>query len=74
MLDGLPGSKIGRLNMCKYCEGSFFGETSLTALTDKDKKAGIERIVEGGFLYAYCQCGTKVVTQIKYCPICGREL
>lgn len=60
--------------MCIYCEGSFVGETPLIALTDELNFAGIELIVEGGFLYAYCQCGTKVVTEIKYCPMCGREL
>lgn len=60
--------------MCKYCEGSFVGETPLVALTDELKYAGIELIVEGSFLYAYCQCGTKVVTEIKYCPMCGQEL
>lgn len=60
--------------MCKYCEGSFVGETPLIALTEQNKNTAIELIVGGGFLYAYCQCGMKAVTEIKHCPMCGREL
>lgn len=58
--------------MCKYCEGSFVGETPPVEITNIGDD--IEILIDGGHLYAYCQCWKKTVAKIKYCPMCGREL
>lgn len=59
--------------MCKYCEGEFIGNKPLVPL-NKSEVFGIELIVENNSLYAFCQCGTKTVVEINYCPMCGKDL
>lgn len=59
--------------MCKYCDGEFLGKTGITPLLDK-VNAGIEIMIDGEFLYAYCKCGIHAVQEIHFCPMCGRKL
>lgn len=58
--------------MCKYCDNQFDGENPIVPLVNID--GGIELVIENGFLYAYCPCGKKVVTEIDVCPKCGTPL
>lgn len=58
--------------MCEYCSGKFVGDKPITPISSPE--SGIELVVEGGFIYAYCECGIHSVEKIKYCPVCGEEL
>lgn len=58
--------------MCKYCDGEFVGEKHITPITDNIY--GIEIMIDGGYLYAFCKSGTKAVAEIHYCPMCGEKL
>ena len=58
--------------MCKYCEGEFFGEKDLVPIGKM--AGGMELIVDGGFLYSFCSCGRKLVAEIHFCPMCGKDL
>ena len=56
---------------CEYCKGEFIGENPIVSLR---KDCGIDSIVEGEFLYNFCNCGIKSVVEINFCPMCGRRL
>lgn len=53
--------------MCKYCEG----ESELITNLNKDV---FDIQVLDGFLYTWCSCGRHQVTEISYCPMCGKRL
>lgn len=55
---------------CKYCQarGPMEGEMIT------DYTSAIDIMVDGVFLYAWCGCGTRVIKEINYCPMCGRKL
>ena len=57
----------GVINMCKYCEG----ESELITNLNKDV---FDIQVLDGFLYTWCSCGRHQVTEISYCPMCGKRL
>ncbi len=52
---------------CEYCKEDMESKPI-------SKKYVIETIVDGKFLYNYCDCGLHTVVEIKYCPMCGRKL
>ena len=53
--------------MCKYCEG----ESEL--ITNLNKEVFDIQVLDG-FLYTWCSCGRHQVTEISYCPMCGKRL
>lgn len=54
--------------MCEFCE-----KNNLESKMIEDKYA-IDLQIYDDFLYAWCDCGRKVVVNINYCPMCGRDL
>lgn len=63
--------------MCKYCENVFLsqdGEQTGKPIVELNDTHAIEIDCESGFLYAFCKCGRKVVTEINFCPMCGRKI
>lgn len=54
--------------MCEYCKNNMEGQP-----LNIDWNS-IELIVDNCFLYAYCDCGYRNITEINYCPMCGRKL
>ena len=54
--------------MCKYCKDNMEGQPLNIDWNN------IELIVDNCFLYAYCDCGYRNITEINYCPMCGRKL
>lgn len=55
---------------CKHCKAK--GPMEGEPITDPI--SAIELMVDGVFLYVWCECGTHIVKEIKYCPMCGRKL
>lgn len=55
--------------MCKYCENK-------EDMGNKPIVTGYNMnvIIDGEFLYLYCNCGIHNVKEIKYCPMCGKKL
>ena len=53
--------------MCEYCKEDMESKSI-------SNKYAIETIVDGEFLYNYCECGLHTVVKINYCPMCGRKL
>ena len=55
--------------MCEFCENKVdMGNKPI------ENRYGIDLMIDGSFLYAWCDCGRKVVKEIIFCPICGRKL
>jgi hypothetical protein len=55
--------------MCEFCENKVdMGNKSI------EDRYAIELQIDGDFLYSWCDCGRKLVVEINYCPICGRDL
>lgn len=54
--------------MCEFCEKENMENKMLV-----DKYA-IDLQIDNEFLYAWCKCGRKVVIEVNYCPMCGRDL
>ena len=65
------GVTVQELEGCKHCKGEFIGENHIVTL---ENDCGIDSIVEDEFLYNFCNCGTKSVVKINFCPMCGRRL
>ena len=65
------GVTVQELDGCEYCKGEFIGENPIVTLGND---CGIDSIVEDDFLYNFCNCGTKSVVEINFCPMCGRRL
>ena len=65
------GVTVQELEGCKHCKGEFIGENPIVTLVND---CGIDSIVEDEFLYNFCNCGTKSVVKINFCPMCGRRL
>ena len=65
------GVTVQELEGCKHCKGEFIGENPIVTLGND---CGIDSIVEDEFLYNFCNCGTKSVVKINFCPMCGRRL
>lgn len=55
--------------MCEFCKNEF--EVGNKAIEDR---YAIELQVDEDMLYAWCSCGRRVVAEINFCPICGRDL
>jgi hypothetical protein len=55
--------------MCEFCENA--EEMGNKPIEDK---YAIELLIDNEFLYVWCDCGRKLVTEINFCPICGRDL
>lgn len=53
--------------MCEYCEK----EEAITLMMNED---AFDIQVLDGFLYTWCSCGRHQVTEISYCPMCGKKL
>lgn len=65
------GVTVQELDGCEYCKGEFIGENPVFTLGND---CGIDSIVEDEFLYNFCNCGTKSIVKINFCPMCGRRL
>ena len=39
-----------------------------------EDRYGIDLLIDGEFIYAWCEFGRKVVKEINYCTMCGGEL
>ena len=65
------GVTVQEWDDCEYCKGEFIGQNPIVPLGNN---CGIDSIVEGECLYNFCNCGTKSVVKINFCPMCGRRL
>ena len=65
------GVTVQETEGCKYCKGEFIGENPIVTLGND---CGIDSIVEDEFLYNFCNCGTKSIVKINFCPMCGWRL
>ena len=55
--------------MCEFCENKIdMGNKPI------EDRYGIDLLIDGEFIYVWCECGRKLVKEINYCPMCGREL
>lgn len=55
--------------MCEFCKNKVdMGNNPI------EDRYGIDLLIDGEFIYAWCECGRKVVKEINYCPMCGRKL
>lgn len=52
---------------CKYCKENMQGEPI-------EDRYAIETMIDGIFIYNWCECGKKTIFKINYCPMCGRKL
>ena len=55
---------------CEYCNGNDMESALIQNQTD----SAHDIIIDGEFMYVYCQCGAHPVTKINYCPMCGKKL
>lgn len=54
--------------MCEFCEKDDMRNKPI------EDRYAIELQIDEEFLYAWCDCGRKLVKEINYCPMCGRDL
>lgn len=70
MLEHRDGEGEDMKERCEYCQS----EHPMGGKEIRTVHSAQSLVVDGDFLYVYCDCGRHTVTTIKYCPMCGRRL